>query len=416
MQNDKLRAIRDFIVKRGKFLFPVVIVAAAAVTVTVALNVGRGTPAEIVQTEQETASAFETAAQETQEQTVSEVPLVANEDSDIYSLVATYYNAVALGDTDTILSICDEMSDTELIRFQVNAQYIENYPALEIYTKAGPEEGSTIAYVYYRVIFQNQTTEFPGYQALYICTDENGSLYIKRGENTDDVIEYIRAVNAQDDVVEFNNRITEEYNQLMLDQPELLEYLSELDQQVNKEVGVILAEQSASESESGEDAQTQEQGGEAADAQEGETAGETDVEASQENTVQYATATTTVNVRVSDSEQADRLGKVDGGTTVQVLEERVNGWTKVLYEGQEGYIKSEFLQAAASAESSDGATVIGTVTATTNINVRASASETAEKLGVLAGGDSAELLANENGWCRINYNGQVGYVKAEYVQ
>ena len=69
MQNDKLRAIRDFIVKRGKFLFPVVIVAAAAVTVTVALNVGRGTPAEIVQTEQETASVFETAAQETQEQT-----------------------------------------------------------------------------------------------------------------------------------------------------------------------------------------------------------------------------------------------------------------------------------------------------------------------------------------------------------
>ena len=113
MQNDKLRAIRDFIVKRGKFLFPVVIVAAAAVTVTVALNVGRGTPAEIVQTEQETASVFETAAQETQEQTVPEVPLVANEDSDIYSLVATYYNAVALGDTDTILSICDEMSDTD---------------------------------------------------------------------------------------------------------------------------------------------------------------------------------------------------------------------------------------------------------------------------------------------------------------
>ena len=68
------------------------------------------------------------------------------------------------------------------------------------------------------------------------------------------------------------------------------------------------------------------------------------------------------------------------------------------------------------AESAAGAETIGTVTATTNINVRASASETADRLGVLSGGDSAELVGTEGDWSKIRYNGQIGYVKSEYVQ
>lgn len=104
---------------------------------------------------------------------------------------------------------------------------------------------------------------------------------------------------------------------------------------------------------------------------------------------------------------------VRGGTKLQVLEQRPNGWTKVDYEGKEGYIKTEFLQLAESAAETE---TIGTVTATTNINVRASASETADRLGVLSGGDSAELVGTEGDWSKIKYNGQIGYVKSEYVQ
>jgi uncharacterized protein YgiM (DUF1202 family) len=80
-------------------------------------------------------------------------------------------------------------------------------------------------------------------------------------------------------------------------------------------------------------------------------------------------------VRSSDSEQADKLGKVVGGTKVQVQEVRVNGWTKIVYEGGDGYIKSEYLQME---ESAEGLETIGTVTANTNINVRSAASEEAE--------------------------------------
>ena len=51
-------------------------------------------------------------------------------------------------------------------------------------------------------------------------------MYIKRGENSEEVNDYIKTVSTQDDVVEFNNKITVEYNELMVDHPEVLQYIS----------------------------------------------------------------------------------------------------------------------------------------------------------------------------------------------
>ena len=232
--------------------------------------------------------------------------------------------------------------------------------------------------------------------------------HIVLGGGDDEIEDYIVTVSMQDDVVEFNNRITVAYNELLEKYPEFKQYSEELKQQVNTAVGVTLAQQEASQ-----------------EAQAPETVSENEAETATENGEQntdnapaedvprYATATTTVNVRSSDSLQADSLGKVTGGTKLQVLEVRVNGWTKVLYERKDGYIKSEYLQMQ---ESAEGVTVIGTVKATTNINVRAAASKESDKLGVLAGGDTAELVANEGEWCKIKYQGQIGYVKAEFVE
>ena len=409
MWKDKVRIIRDYIIKHGKVIFPVIVIAAVAVTATIAMNAGDTKGEEILNGVSDGDAAIEEVALN---QPVEEVPLVPNEDGAIYTLIATYYNAMALGDKDTLNDICDEISDQDMLRYMETSKYIESYPALEIYTKKGPEEGSTIAYVYYKVVFTNHEEQLPGYKTHYICTDENGELYIRRGENSDSVNEYIQRVSSQDDVIEFNNRITVEYNEMLEAHPELWEYLDELDIAVSTAVGEILAEQVAAENETAnENAESTDEASGASDANT-----ETEQppqETPAENVVQYATTTETVNVRSSDSEQAEKMGKATQGTTLQVVEQLVNGWTKVLFDGKEGFIKSEYLQLV---ENADGATVIGTVTATTNINVRASASEDAERLGVLAGGDSVELLANENGWCKINYNGRVAYVKSDYVQ
>lgn len=403
MWKEKIHSIGNYIIKHNKVVLPAVVVVAVAITVSVSLSLSNRH--KEAQQEAEIASAASETATET---ATEEVPLVANEEGAIYTLIATYYNAMATGDEETLRSVCDEISDKDMYRYVELSQYIDYYPTLEIYTKTGPEEGSVIAYVYYKISFVGHEEEVPGYQALYICTNDQGGLYIKRGENSEEVNEYIKTVSTQDDVVEFNNKITVEYNELMVDHPEVLQYISELDSQVSIAVGEKLANQVAGETQVAE-AGTEEGG---TDGQDTQTENGEQQEAEDQGP-QYVTTTTTVNVRSSDSEQADKLGKVSGGTKLQVLEQRPNGWTKVDYEGKEGYIKTEFLQLA---ESAAGTETIGTVTATTNINVRASASETADRLGVLSGGDSAELVGTEGDWSKIKYNGQIGYVKSEYVQ
>lgn len=403
MWKEKIHSIGNYIIKHNKVVLPAVVVVAVAITVSVSLSLSNRH--KEAQQEVEIASAASETATET---ATEEVPLVANEEGAIYTLIATYYNAMATGDEETLRSVCDEISDKDMYRYVELSQYIDYYPTLEIYTKTGPEEGSVIAYVYYKISFVGHEEEVPGYQALYICTNDQGGLYIKRGENSEEVNEYIKTVSTQDDVVEFNNKITVEYNELMVDHPEVLQYISELDSQVSIAVGEKLANQVAGETQVAE-AGTEEG---STDGQDTQTENGEQQEAEDQGP-QYVTTTTTVNVRSSDSEQADKLGKVSGGTKLQVLEQRPNGWTKVDYEGKEGYIKTEFLQLA---ESAAGTETIGTVTATTNINVRASASETADRLGVLSGGDSAELVGTEGDWSKIKYNGQIGYVKSEYVQ
>lgn len=412
MGKDSRKKLRDFIVKNCRIVFPVLVVILAAVTVVIAMNANR-TKEQPENPEQSAESSEPQEEEQTEVRlSASEVPLVANEDSDIYTLVATYYNAIGTGETDTLQSICRGITENMLLYYGELSQYIDHYSDIEIYSKQGPEDGATIVYVYYKMGIVDYG-ELPAYETLYVCTDDSGQLFIK-DESTfsEEEVAYIRTANEQVDVVEFNNRINVEYNELIEENPSLLEYVGLLSTQLKTKVGEILSNQAAENSGTYGTEENGEAGVQDGVSDPGQTEPEQPAETPVETGPQYATAATTVNVRSSDSEKADKLGKVTGGTRVEVQEVRVNGWTKILYEGKDGYIKSEYLLLE---ESAAGLAAIGTVTATTTVNVRASADESGEKLGMLAGGSSLDLLEEVNGWCKVNYNGQVGYVKSDYV-
>lgn len=401
MQRNKLTVIRDFILKNCKIVFPVIVVAVVALTVSVALSMSREKTSEESSSTEDGITA-ESGEEGMMSDEIPEVPLMVNEDSAVNALMTTYYNALCDGDMDTLDSLHDTFLETQRLRFETLSEYLDHCAEIQVNTKQGPREGTVVAYVYYRLCFVNHDEEFPGYDTMYVCTNENGELYIKNEVNfTEEEDAYITEVSSQADVIEFHNRVNVEYNEFVLENPSLLEYLDEVGKQVDIDYGVALADQN----------QSGEQPDENDESQEG---GDTPETPAPEEVVtpEYATATTTVNVRSSDSEQADKLGRVTTGDRLKVQEVLVNGWTKVVFEGKDGYIKSDYLEYS---ESAAGQDVIGTVTANTNINIRASGSETAEKLGMLTGGDSLDLLAVEGDWCKIVFNGQVGYVKAEFV-
>lgn len=398
------KTVRDFAVRNSKIVFPVIIIIAVAATVTFSL---RASNAEELEEPLASLGGVDIEASPTPAPEVlpQETTMERNTDGALYTLIATYYNAFATGDVDTIKGISSYMEDTEEIRIPEMAKYVESYPLIEIYTKPGPKENSYLAYVYFHMTVTGFEEEVPGMDTFYVCSNEDGSLYLNTDEVVPDVeLEYILEMNLQDDVVELSNQTNVELNAIFLNNADLFYYVQELVADVKKTTGEVLAAQNA-----GGEGESQEGGNESPEG------GESEPQPAEPVVSQptSGTATTTVNVRASDSERAEKIGKVSSGTEVQIVEQQLNGWTHIIYGGKDGYIKSEFLSVA---EVPDASQVIGQVTATTNINVRLAPSQDAAKLGILTGGDTVDLLEKADGWCKVIYSGQVGYVKEEYVQ
>ena len=398
----------SFIKKYAKIIFPVIILVLAAVSVAIALN-ARNRAKNPVTTEEPETVVVQTSEEGETEPEETEIPLTENTDTAIAELFRQYYQCLSEGDMETIQTLCDMLEEKKILQMEEQSKYL-SYNVVEIYTQAGPVENSFIVYVYCQVTFDAYPeTPLPDYRGFYVCMNEAGSYYIVNGELTEEENAYISKVASQDDVVELNNRVTVEYNEAVLEHPELLEYLSEMDTLVNTAVGEKLAAMNASE-------ETTVETGEEQPAETTEETGETTETVAEEPVVQetqYATATTTVNVRASDSEKADKLGKVSGGTKLEVIEILVNGWTKVVYNNSEGYIKSSYLSLV---QSADSVTTIGTLTTTSTVNVRSAADTSADRLGVLPEGETVDYVAHENGWYQIKYNGQIAYIIEDYVR
>lgn len=407
-----LNTVKKFVLKHKKILSisAFFLVMAVVITViTVKLAASDKENQEVLESIilDETVADAEVLATSTQEIPVPQDPLLENAYETVNDLVNKYYQALEAGDVDAIVAMKSYVKDTEKIRIETKKKYIESYQNIVCYTKAGPEANSYLVYAYYEAKLIGIDTLAPGLNPMYIRTDETGKLYIYDGELADNELEYMEAIAEQEDVVDLLTRVSVLYSDaIALD--ENLKLLmaslqSELDTTVGETIAALEAQENPAPAEVVEETPVTE-----ITTDENAVAGEAEAPATQ-----AVKATTTVNVRSSDSETADKIGKVAAGTELTRLEEKPNGWSKVLFEDKEGYVKSEFLTLLTTKE---GEAVIGTLVAKSNVNIRSEASETAEKVGVAYKGEELNLVEKQaDGWCRINYNGQTAYVKTEFV-
>ncbi|MCM1154408.1 MAG: SH3 domain-containing protein [Roseburia sp.] len=417
----KANAIGDWLVKHARIVMPVVLLLCVTVTVIVSVNANKR-EAEIKEDVEANVTVDETADAE---YVVPLVPLQENTVPEITELINTYYTAMVNGDTETIAQLKDGLEESEAIRIKELSKYTESYPTLNIYTKVGPTENSYLVYVESTLMFKDFADKpLAGMRAYYVRADENGVYHIiENGKLSDQEEDYMRKVNLQDDVVDLNNKVTVEYNDMVASDVELAQFLLDMNTEVEKNVGAVLA-QAQEEAEGEEGAETEEG---AAEEQEPETL----------TVVTKVRATDVVNIRTSDSETADKLGKAAIGDEFTLIEKIGNGWSKIEYEGSEAYIKSEYLEdiettevaagngeeseeeAEESTEPADAANVAsnGTVRVLETVRIRSSASETSEKLGTAYAGEKLELVMKQaDGWTKIKYNGKIAYVKSEYVE
>lgn len=423
----KLEAFKNWLFRYSKIIMPVILVICVAVTVTIAINANKRKVAE--EESKETTEDFDMSAAAI---AVPEVPLVQDAVPGINELFNRYYEAVVEGDTDTMSGLVEHLDSMEILKAQETSKYIESYPTVEVYTKTGPKEGTYIAYVYTEVKFNDYDKPLPGMRTYYVCTDENGNFYLNEdGEEDENVLNYIREVNLQDDVIDLNNKVAAAYNDLVAEDETLADFILDLNAEIDKNVGEALARAEGSNT-SANGEETSAEGDESS-----EEKPETEAEPEEPSIiVTKVKATDVVNIRTSDSETADKLGKAAVGDEFTLLEEKGNGWSKVSYEGREAYIKSEYLEPSetkqAEAEkpeetqeepeqqtqtNNDNVETTGTVTVKENVRIRASASESGEKLGTAYMGEKLEVIMKQaDGWTKIKYNGRIAYVKSDYVE
>lgn len=146
-----------------------------------------------------------------------------------------------------------------------------------------------------------------------------------------------------------------------------------------------------------------------------------------------------LNIRSSPSTTATSVGKLKKGERVTVTGSSGTFYSITTASGTKGYVADTYLsvqegsvQVASSAgatstnsesnsknsstSSSSNNNVIATgVISGGNINIRKSASSTSEVLGVAAQGSSVGIIASNNGYYRVNYNGTVGYILSTYI-
>ena len=323
----------------------------------------------------------------------------------VNTICTSYMNAMSIGDSDTMASLSNALSDERRAFFEAQAQYISQYADYHFYTKAGPEENSYLVLVTYTLQIVSDANKLPALCSLYVCTDESGTLYINNSDLSENDEAYILALASQDDFKQLQDDVQLAYNDMLEKNPDLSARVTELRGQINSDVQAKLEAKKQAETE-------------AAAAQAAEEAAA--LAAANAKTVR---ATDVVNIRSSSSTDSEVLGKTSQGqefTRYEVLE---NGWSKIDYNGQEAYIKTEYLEEVnqeAGAESSEVAASVrepgSTITVKENANIRSQPNTDSDSLGKASSGDTFTLVEEKDGWCKFTYDGKDAYIRSDLIQ
>lgn len=370
-------------------------------------------------------------AEENKAQPVSAQEYEKDEYEEINALIENYYKAYASGDTDTILQYANPMTDMEKSYISMYSQYIENYENINCYTKTGAEDTSYIVSVAFELKYKGVDTPAPGLDFFYVGTADNGSVYIDNVYSTfnlihaenpldDNVRQLIEAYRTGEDVVALQASVQTKYETAVQEDENLRKMI---DETLTNAISAWTAEQEAAKQQKEQEAQQKIAEQETQQPQEEPPAEDPNAQQNTGDTAEteqkaWVYATETVNIRQEANEQSAVLASAVKGSELRQLAVTANGWSKVKTGEIVGYIKSEYISGQ-KPESSSSATYFDEgkrIYLTATVNVRESMSESAGRVGVAYAGETVTVVMSyDEGWTKVNWNGQTGYVKTDVL-
>lgn len=384
------------------------IAVAVAVIILIIVLIATAVSGDNEEIKQGTEDAAITSEESAEEEVVDENPLEVDAYDEINTLVLKYFHGLSTGDIPLVEDVVDVLTDEEKATIEKKKDYIESYNSITCYTKKGLEENSYVVFASYEMKIYNIEIPAPGIMALYVCTGEDGDLYIYNGEAPEELTNYVLELAAEEDVAAVIADVDARYQQLI-----------EEDEDLGKFAQTMLESQQA------------------------EAEGEEPEEPVDEETELDEPITTTVtdNIRIREERSTDSnmLGTLAAGTEVKVYANYSDGWSKIEYSGLVGYCKTEFLEStegvpsadeeaeedAADSEETEDNTSEETEATTVNkkmqfketVRIRAERSTDSERLANGYTKEIVTVLENySDGWSKIDYNGTIGYCKTEFLE
>lgn len=362
---------------------------------------------------------------------------------DVNTLINQYYTAYAAGDTDTLQTIATPLSENEKSYISVFSQYVDAYQNIKCYTKQGLDASSYLVSVYVEVKFKDVDTVAPGLDFFYVRTNDDGSVYIdnlysqynlKIKENALDtsIQNLISEYEGSEDVNSLQKEVQDKYDTAVASDDKLSEMIqTTIPNAITEWAGTIVSQNTETES------TEQQVPEETTEAEQTETPEENTDQPEENGPTQSEPDTVyavdTVNVRAAADTESEKLGTLEQGTAL--TRTGTDGeWSIVNYNGQTGYIKTEYLTTKnADSEADNGQTDNGgndeqtsagdfiaegtVITLKDSVNVRSGMSESDSKIGTAFTGEKVTVVMSyAEGWTKVTWNGQTGYIKTSLLQ
>lgn len=362
---------------------------------------------------------------------------------DVNTLINQYYTAYAAGDTDTLQTIATPLSENEKSYISVFSQYVDAYQNIKCYTKQGLDASSYLVSVYVEVKFKDVDTVAPGLDFFYVRTNDDGSVYIdnlysqynlKIKENALDtsIQNLISEYEGSEDVNSLQKEVQDKYDTAVASDDKLSEMIqTTIPNAITEWAGTIVSQNTETES------TEQQVPEETTEAEQSETPEENTDQPEENGPTQSEPDTVyavdTVNVRAAADTESEKLGTLEQGTAL--TRTGTDGeWSIVNYNGQTGYIKTEYLTTKnADSEADNGQTDNGgndeqtsagdfiaegtVITLKDSVNVRSGMSESDSKIGTAFTGEKVTVVMSyAEGWTKVTWNGQTGYIKTSLLQ
>ena len=372
MQNEQDNKFMDFFTKYKKYI------AAAVVLLFFILILIKCTGTEKKDEKKpDTQQNSEAVTQTTEYEQVGK--LAKDADQELVTLMDNYYAAYAAGDIETLEMLALPLSDNEKDYIETFSAYYEDYQNITCYSAKGATDDSYMVSVCYDLKFKDVDTAAPGMDFFYVERDGKGNLVINNiyssynftflDQDLDaNLYSLILAYEKSDEVVKLQNDVQSRYDEAVKSDEKLANMvggtLREAMAKWQKNVASA-AETQTTETQAGEtqptetqasetqttEPQTAETGKDDAEKKDTETEDSKkedtakDDSSKEDKTKETGTVKTKdiCNVRKSPSTDGELLGKVDIDVKLKKLGTK-GDWTKVKFQGQTGYIKSDLLK------------------------------------------------------------------------